>query len=52
MLHRNYKVHTSTGVELLGNGRGRVLEFLKQCGGNSEEVNTSEGLDLANLQTE
>lgn len=39
----------SLSIELLGDGRGVVLELLKERGGDGQEVNTSKGLDLAGL---
>lgn len=39
----------SLSVELLGDGRGVVLELLKERRGDGQEVNTSKGLDLAGL---
>ena len=40
---------TRVRIELLGDGRGVVLELLEQRGGDREEVDASEGLDLASL---
>ena len=41
--------HTSLGIELLGDRGGIVLELLEESGGDGQEVNTSECLDLSSL---
>ena len=40
---------TSSGVELLWDWRVVVLELLQEGGGDGEEINTSQGLDLSGL---
>jgi hypothetical protein len=40
------------GIKLLGDGRSVILEFLKERGCNSQEVNASKGLNLAALPRE
>jgi len=41
--------HTSGGIELLGNRNSVVLKLLQEGGGDGEEVNTSQSLDLSGL---
>ena len=40
---------TSSGVKLLGDWNGIVLELLQEGGGDGEEVNTGQSLDLSGL---
>lgn len=46
---RKGRKRTGRRVELLGDLVSRALELLEQVGADGEEVNTREGLDLANL---